>query len=211
MSLWHAIGRQLKHPTGFAGRLAGNAMLIANRRPNVLAIQGLEIGPYDDILELGFGPGHAIELMTALAPFGRIWGIDQSSIMFEQAWKRNARAIRAGRVHLRHGRFDELPLPAASVDKILAVNVIYFWMDPVKVLKEVERVLRPGGVISIYATHASAMRRWKFADPETHRLYDAEALAAVARHAGFGPGAIEVSAMRAALGVPGLTARIMKH
>jgi len=210
-TLWQAIGRQLRHPTGVAGHVAGRAMLLANRRANALAVEALEIGPYDDILELGFGPGQAIELMAALAPFATICGIDRSPVMFEQARTRNARAIRAGRVALRQGRFDDLPLPAASVDKVLAVNVVYFWTDPVRVMTEVARVIRPGGLVSIYATHASAMRRWKFAGAETHRLYDADALAAVALEAGFGAHAMEIQTVRAAPGVPGLIAKIRKH
>lgn len=211
MNFWHQIGRQLGHPTGLAGRMVGNAMRIANRRPNALAINALEIGPRDDILELGFGPGQAIERMVAQAPFGRIYGVDRSAVMLDQARKRNADAIRSGRVYLKQCEFDRIPLSDASVDKILAVNVIYFWNDVAKVLQEVRRVLRPGGLLSIYATDASAMRHWKFAGPDTHRLFDADELIAALRHSGFVHDKIDVVKIRAAPGVPGLIARIEKH
>ena len=39
----------------------------------------------------------------------------------------------------------QLPFENASFDKILAVNVIYFWRDAAAVVKEIRRVLRPGG------------------------------------------------------------------
>ncbi|MFZ0693040.1 MAG: class I SAM-dependent methyltransferase [Alphaproteobacteria bacterium] len=211
MNFWHHLGRQLGHPTGLAGRMVGNAMRLANRRPNALAIHALEIAPQDEILELGFGPGQAIERMVALAPCGRIYGVDRSAVMLDQARSRNAEAIRSGRVFLKQSDFDQIPLPGASVDKILAVNVIYFWADVAKVVQEVRRVLRPGGLLSIYATDASVMRHWKFAGPETHRLFNGYELAAALRHAGFVRDKIDVIKIRAAPGVPGLIARIKKH
>lgn len=210
-ALWHAIGRQLRHPRGLSGRIAGNVMRIANGRPNALAIAALKIEPADDILELGFGPGHAIATMASLAPFGTIHGIDQSAAMLGQARERNFGAIRAGRVFLRHGRFEELPLPDASVDKILAVNVIYFWDDAPAVVREMLRVLRPGGLVSVYATDSCAMRRWKFASAATHRLFDAEEIAALLRQGGFDRDDIEVTKIGAGFGVPGLIATVRKH
>ncbi len=186
-------------------------MRIANGRPNALAIAALKIEPADDILELGFGPGHAIATMAALAPFGTIHGIDQSAAMLGQARERNFGAIRAGHVFLRHGRFEELPLPDASVDKILAVNVIYFWDDAPAVVREVRRVLRPGGLVSVYATDSWAMRRWKFASAATHRLFDAEEIAALLRQGGFDRDDIEVTKIGAGFGVPGLIATVRKH
>jgi SAM-dependent methyltransferase len=211
MNLWHRIGYQLRHPTGLAGAIAGGVMAVANRRPNTLAIAALEIGPRDHILELGFGPGRAIEQMAVLAPFGKIYGIDQSSVMVAQAARRNARAVRSGRVFLRQGKFNRIPLPDDSVDKILAVNVVYFWIDAGTVLREMRRVLRPGGLISLYATDASTMRRWKFAGPDTHRHFEADDLVGVLRHGGFRDDPISIARVQVGLGVRGLIATIKRR
>lgn len=211
MTFWRRLGRQLGNPTGLAGRVIGGAMGIANRRPNALAIRALEIAPDDVILELGFGPGRAIEHMAALAPQGVVYGVDRSAVMLRQARKRNARAIRAGRVHLKQCGFERIPLPDASVDKILAVNVIYFWSDVPTVLQEARRVLRPGGLLSIYATEASAMRRWKFAGPETHRLFDSRELGMTLLHGGCGRDSVDVFKVYAGFGITGLIARVAKR
>jgi SAM-dependent methyltransferase len=176
MWFWNWIGNQLQHPTGVAGRLVGRVMGFLNERPNRLAVDALRIGARDTVLELGFGPGRAIELMAARAPQGVIYGVDQSEIMLEQAKRRNRPAIREGRVLLYRAPFDHLPFVDQSIDKVLAVNVVYFWEDPVGVMKEIRRVLRPNGCVSIYATDAKTMRNWRFAGPETHRLFRAAEL-----------------------------------
>jgi SAM-dependent methyltransferase len=205
-SLWHTIGRQLKSPTGFAGRLTGSLMRIANDKPNRLAVDALRIGCRDTVLELGFGPGHAIEMMAARAPVGVVCGVDQSAVMLEQAERRNQTAIGEGRVFLYRAAFESLPFEDASFDKVLAVNVIYFWRDPLGVLREIRRVLRPRGCVSIYATDAATMRGWKFAGPETHRLYGADELSAILCEGGFDPQQTFVRSVHVAGRVNGLLA-----
>ncbi len=79
--------------------------------------------------------------------------------MLAQASWRNRRAIGEGRVRLRLGRFDALPFAPESIDKILAVNVIYFFRKDADEIREAMRVLRPGGVMAVYATHRSTMSR----------------------------------------------------
>lgn len=208
MTLWHDIGRQLRSPEGIGGRLTGVLMRIVNAKPNRLAVEALRIAPHDTVLELGFGPGHGIALLAERATVGLVYGVDQSRVMLEQAQKRNQQAIDAGRVALHEAGFDRLPFADASIDKILAVNVIYFWHDVPVVLREIRRVLRPGGRVSIYATDASTMRQWKFAGPETHRLFSATELATALRQGGFGGHQAMVNAIRVAGGVNGLLATI---
>jgi ubiquinone/menaquinone biosynthesis C-methylase UbiE len=204
--LWREIGHQFRHPTGRFGRVMGRVMTVINRRPNKFAIDALKIAPADVVLELGCGPGAAIKTMAALANRGKVHGIDQSLVMLAQAAERNKDAIAAGRVSLHQCSFDHLPLPDASVDKILAVNVIYFWTDMQAVLTELRRVLRPGGVISIYATDASAMRNWKFASADTHRLFDTAALSAALESSVFARENCSVMNVVVDMGVRGLLA-----
>src|SRR3546814_3055194 len=74
------------------------------------------------------------------------WSSDVcSSDLLEQASKRNRRAISDGRVSLSQGVFTTLPFADDSFDRILAVNVIYFWYDMPRVLSEIHRVLRAKG------------------------------------------------------------------
>ncbi|KAB7739978.1 methyltransferase domain-containing protein [Parvibaculum sedimenti] len=208
--MWHSIGRQLRNPTGMGGLLTGSLMRFVNETPNRLAIDALHIGSTDTVLELGFGPGHAIKLAAARTS-GLVYGVDQSRVMLEQARRRNRTAIREGRVVLHQGRFDLLPVGDASVDKILAVNVIYFWRDVQAIAKEVRRVLRPDGRVSIYATDASTMQKWKFASEDTHRLFAAADLSSTLREGGFDEDEIAVNEVRLTGGIQGLLATIVNR
>ena len=105
--------------------------------------------PHDRVLEIGFGPGVAIQEFARRAASGLVVGVDHSEVMVQQARKRNAAAVRAGRVDLRLGSAAALPAFDAPFDKILAVNSLMFWDDPVARLKELHGLLRPGGKIAI--------------------------------------------------------------
>ena len=208
MTIWHDIGEQLRHPRGAGGWAAGRLMGIVNARPNALAVTALDLQTSDDVLELGCGPGYGIELSAAVAHRGVVHGIDQSALMLAEARARNRKAVQSGRVHLYRAMFEELPFPSRSMDKVLAVNVAYFWHQPDAVLREVRRVLRPGGVLAVYVTDAKTMRRWKFADPTTHRLFDAPALTRVLRSGGFGDERIAVASVKLLPGITGLIATL---
>lgn len=205
-SCWDRLGRQLRHPSGCGGRLLGHAITVVNRAPNRAAIAALDLRAGDTVLELGFGPGAAVRVLAADPRPRRIVGVDASEAMVNQARRHNRAAVAAGRVDLRQATFDDLPLPGASVDKVLAVNVVYFWDDAPAILGEVRRVLRPGGRLAIYATDLRAMRRWKFAGPDSHRLFDRAGLAALLRDGGFAPNGIAVREIRVTFAVPGLIA-----
>lgn len=209
-SLSDAFAGHLQHPRGGWGRLVGQLMRVVNAEPNDRAIRALDVRNHDDVLELGFGPGEGVRALARLAPGGTIYGVDQSSTMLAQAEARNRAAVAAGRVRLSLGRFDATGLPDRSVDRILAVNVAYFWSDPAAVLAELDRVLRPGGRISIYVTDAAAMARWGFVGAGHHRIFDAAGLAELLAAGPFPAEAVQVSSARLRGGVPGLIGVIRK-
>jgi SAM-dependent methyltransferase len=142
---------QFLRPHGFGGRAAGWVMATrgSNRERNIWAVGLLDVQPHDRVLEIGFGPGIAIQEFARRATNGLVVGVDHSEVMVQQARKRNAAAVRAGRVDLRLGSAEALPEFDAPFDKILAVNSLLFWDDPVARLKELHDRLRPGGQIAI--------------------------------------------------------------
>jgi SAM-dependent methyltransferase len=146
-----AVVAQFHRPHGVGGRAAGWVMAHrgSNRERNLWAAGLLDVQPEDRVLEIGFGPGIAIEAMARRATRGRVVGVDHSEVMVRQAMRRNAAAVRAGRVDLRLGNAEDLPALNARFDKILAVNSLMFWGDPVARLKELRDLLRPGGWIAI--------------------------------------------------------------
>ena len=207
-ALWHEIGKQFRHPTGTNGRLMGHVMKFVNARPYQLAVTALAPISTDRVLELGCGPGAGIKLLSHLADRGQVHGLDQSDTMLDQAKILNHREIRTGRVHLHLGSFDKIPLANCSVDKILAVNVAYFWKAPESVMQESRRVLRPGGRMAIYVTDEKAMKSWKFAGTDTHRHFNFHSLEQMLRSGPFADSDIAITPVLAGFGVPGLIAVI---
>lgn len=146
-----AVRAQFGHPAGFWGRGAGLLMAhrSSNRRRNVWAVSLLDVRPDDRVLEIGFGPGLASLELSRIAQQGYVCGVDHSELMLRQATRRNADGIRRGVVDLRLASVDALPPFDVLFDKILAVNAMLFWGEPVGRLSGLRQLLRPGGLIAV--------------------------------------------------------------
>jgi ubiquinone/menaquinone biosynthesis C-methylase UbiE len=201
-----AIGRQLHYPSGLRGRLIAATMGVANRRSNRVAIKAIEVKPGELVLELGCGSGHAIQALDALRSAKCVFGIDHSETMIERAARLNSAGLRKNRVRLLRGRIDALPLRDNSVDKILAVHVVYF--ADANAIREARRVLRAGGRMILVATDRTAMLHWHLED--SHRLYDAPALARLFAEGGFAAREVTITPITLAPGVRGLLAIAVK-
>jgi ubiquinone/menaquinone biosynthesis C-methylase UbiE len=143
------IRQQAGKPQGLIGRLFGSIMARHNRLDSEWTVDQLEVSPKDHILEVGFGPGVAIESVIKSNPSAHVSGVDHSHEMYRAARKRNRKAIDRGRVDLLLASAGELPFDDSSFDRIFSVHCIYFWDEPVAVLRELCRVLKPGGRLAI--------------------------------------------------------------
>jgi SAM-dependent methyltransferase len=143
------IHSQFAHPRGWLGHIVGFILASKNRARNAWTISLLDIQPNDQVLEIGFGPGQAIQELAKLTPNGFIYGTDLSDVMVAQASKRNTDAIRSGHVLLQQGAESPLPFEDNKFNRALAVNSMQFWSDTVAGLQEMKRVLKPGGRVVI--------------------------------------------------------------
>lgn len=97
------------------------------------------------LLDVGCGDGTLI--CAAAARGAMVAGIDADPAMLAAARQRMARAgLEAA---LREGRVEELPFPDASFDVVASVTVLCFVGDAGRALREMARVLRPGGRLVI--------------------------------------------------------------
>jgi len=142
---------QFGRPTGFWGNVVGRIMARTPSNNDRIhwTISLLDVKPHDRLLEVGFGPGIAIQLLSRIAVDGFVAGCDHSEVMLRQASKRNAKAIRDGKVMLRLGSASDLPAFEKSFDKIFTINSIHFWTDPIDCLRGLRTLLRPGGLIAV--------------------------------------------------------------
>jgi SAM-dependent methyltransferase len=127
----------------------------------VRAVELLDVGAEEHILEVGCGPGVAAALVCERLGRGRLTAIDRSSTAIERARKRNTAALAAGKLDLRRINLADLePAGGERFDAILAVNVNLFWTGPAEAeLTVLARTLRPGGrVVLVYETPRGTLR-----------------------------------------------------
>jgi ubiquinone/menaquinone biosynthesis C-methylase UbiE len=160
MSVAHSIlMRMFGRPKGILGRLGGIVMARMNQKCAAWVIDLLGIQPNDSVLEVGFEPGVGIELLARLVSGGYVAGIDPSEEMIEQAKARNVKAIESGRVDLRYGSAESLPFEGNTFTKALAINSMQVWPDAVAGLREMQRVMKPGGRIALGFTPYSGQSK----------------------------------------------------
>jgi ubiquinone/menaquinone biosynthesis C-methylase UbiE len=142
-------------PKGLLGRLGGIILARTKRDFTQWVIPLLEVQSDSKVLEVGFGPGVAIQILAATASTGFVAGIDYSQEMVEQATTRNAKAIAAGIVQLHYGSVEKLPFADDIFDKALAINSMQVWSDGMAGLREIRRVMTEGGQIALGFTSSS--------------------------------------------------------
>jgi SAM-dependent methyltransferase len=175
--------KQFGSPSGLFGKIIGNRMAKGNVYDARWTVSLLEIQPHDRLLEVGFGPGVSTQLASERASKGFVAGIDHSRAMVEAASQRNAAAIRSGRMELKHGEVSALPYPDESFDTAFSLHSIYFWPNPVDCLKELRRVLKPGGLLGITIQPKD---KWvPNVDPGVMTLYFGSDVASMFSVAGF--------------------------
>jgi ubiquinone/menaquinone biosynthesis C-methylase UbiE len=99
------------------------------------------------VLDIGCGTGRLLKEVHGRWPGSRLWGVDPAEGMIEQARRQIPHAT------LSVGRAEALPLEDSSIDLVVSTTSFGHWADQAAGLREVARVLRPGGSCLI-AEHA---------------------------------------------------------
>ena len=170
--------RVARRPTGARAREVYGAEGVHDFARRAI-LDALALGPDDHLLEIGCGGG--LLLRDALATGARATGLDHSEEMVELA------RGRAPAADVVLARAEELPFED-GIFTAVAMSIVFFFIDdPVRVLRECRRVLRPGGRVAVYTTAPEL--RGTPAAPEPlascGHFYSDEELAALARSAGL--------------------------
>jgi SAM-dependent methyltransferase len=182
------MARLLGKPEGEAGRAIGERLNRVNADITAAVYQRLQLREGDHVLEIGFGNGRLLPALLAYADDLTYVGLDIAETMVTEAIAFNAELVAAGQASFRLASAEAVPCPDESFDKVFAVNVIYFWPDPVKALSEMRRMLRSGGMSVIAAVKPDTDQPPPpFAREEYgFRVRDGATVAALHRDAGFG-------------------------
>jgi ubiquinone/menaquinone biosynthesis C-methylase UbiE len=154
-----------------------------NSRHSKLTDWGLShvtVRPEDRILDVGCGGGRTVNKLSTLASKGKVFGIDYSEVSVSVARKLNARRIQEGRVEVLAGSVSQLPFPRDAFDLVTAVETHFWWPDLPAGMREILRILGPGGtgliIAEIYKGAPTATARlaeklslMTLLSPEEHR------------------------------------------
>jgi SAM-dependent methyltransferase len=94
------------------------------------------------ICELGFGSGYLLEEAVSAFPDAHIYGLELSEAMID-----HVRSRLGARVTLIRSDMDALPFEDESLDSVATCWTLYFMPDIDATLREIRRVLRPGGKV----------------------------------------------------------------
>jgi ubiquinone/menaquinone biosynthesis C-methylase UbiE len=143
--------QQVRKPSGWLGRRVVRAMNLSHATMTDWGLQQLTVPKNATILDVGCGGGWTVRKLLALAPEGKVVGLDYSSASVAVSRDTNAREIEAGRVRIEQGSVAALPFPDRSYDIVTAVETHYYWPDLPANVREVLRVLKPGGTFILIA------------------------------------------------------------
>ena len=125
------------------------------------------------LLDVGCGPGQFTILAAERLPHADVWGIDVAPTMIELARAHAVESDAVARLHFEVADVARLPFPDAHFDAVLSSGSIKHWPDQIAGLREMHRVLVPGGRALVgemnrlappgaVATQRTRLRHWFF-------------------------------------------------
>jgi ubiquinone/menaquinone biosynthesis C-methylase UbiE len=147
--LW--VFRQVRKPSGPLGRRVVRAMNLGHATMTDWGLEQVTVAKNAVILDVGCGGGRTVRRLAALAPEGKVFGLDYSAASVAVSRDTNAREIETGRVQIEQGSVAALPFPDRTFDMVTAVETHYYWPELPANVREILRVLKPGGTFVLIA------------------------------------------------------------
>lgn len=142
-------------------------------------LDAMQIDAAKTVLDIGCGSGVAARAVARRRDFsGCVLGIDLSPALVQRAAQLAADEGLAGRVEFRPGDSRKLDLADGSFDAVVAHTLLSHVDDPLSVVKEAARLVRPGGMVGIFDGDYASIT-FGHADPAKGKAYDDAIIGAV--------------------------------
>jgi SAM-dependent methyltransferase len=170
-------------PRGPVGWVGARLLPLLAGRFYSLVVDELDLQPDDEVLEVGCGSGG---LLAVASQARHVAGLDASQIQLGLARGRLADRLAAGTAELVLGDATALPWDDDRFSAVACVNTLKFLADPDQGLREIVRVLRPGGraLVMIDPPPKDAAKSGQY-DAYGERLWTAADAQAMMTRAGF--------------------------
>lgn len=143
---WYKMS-QFGKPTGYFGKILAKGMARGHKEFYKNAVKAINPKKDDAYLEIGFGSG--VFINKYMSHVSKIAGIDYSEDMVRLASDINRTLIESGMAEFIQGDASSLPWSDEEFSVVAAIEVFYFLDETEKTLKEIFRVLKPGGRLII--------------------------------------------------------------
>ena len=150
------LARQVKKPDRFAGRFFAWLMNGSHAPLTDWAFTHLTIPEGATALDIGCGGGRTIEKLAAKAAW--VYGIDYAAGSVAASRAHNQRLIAEGRVQVEQASVSRLPFADDKFDVVTAIETQYYWPNLEQDMREILRVLKPGGRLMVVAENYKGAR-----------------------------------------------------
>ena len=143
--------RQVRKPGGWLGRRMVRAMNLGHAKMAEWGLAQVSVPKDGMLLDVGCGGGWMVRRLSERAPEGKVIGLDYATGSVAVSSATNVEGIQAGRAGIVRGSVAALPFPDSTFDVVTAVETHYYWPDLRANVREISRVLKPGGSFALIA------------------------------------------------------------
>lgn len=176
---------QFGNPAGLFGRILARGMAWGHKDFYKNTAKVLDLRDEDKYLEIGFGSGLFIKKYASHV--ARIAGLDYSEEMVNLASDINKDLVKSGKAEFKLGNASSLPWKNDEFSVVVGIETFFFWNEPMKSLKEIYRILAPGGrlVIEMSFNKDDGLDHSKHFKKMNLKLYNASEMIKMLNDVGF--------------------------
>ena len=176
---------QFAKPTGFFGKILAKGMARGHKEFYKNALKAINPKKDDKYLEIGFGSG--IFIKKYMSHVSKIAGIDYSEDMVKLASDINRKLVESGKAEFKQGYASSLPWADNEFTVVAAIEVFFFLNETEKTLKEIFRILKPGGrlIIEMAFNKDDGVNHKRHIKKMNLKLYSGKEMKKLLNEAGF--------------------------